>query len=188
MRNTGTAASSATAAPRHLAHQFVQCCSWLARGRKLLREHPHILSSQTRRLLERDAAWLLFPTASGGGPGPGAGATNQQHRDRAFGLIHAAVLLEMCAGRPRHELRQRIFALARACQKTCREHRARAEAIYLRVRGRWDEDQRTRGRAAAAARRHGAGGGGGRGIRVKFRRGNVALNYAQRDLDRAHLV
>ncbi|KAJ4155215.1 hypothetical protein LMH87_000471 [Akanthomyces muscarius] len=91
-------------------------------------------------------------------------------------------------GRPRHELRQRIFALARACQKTCREHRARAEAIYLRVRRRWDEDQRARGRAAAAARRHGAGGGGGRGIRVKFRRGNVALNYAQRDLDRARLA
>lgn len=186
MRNAGTTLSSAPAASRDLAHQFVQCYSWPARGLRLLREHPHILSSQTRLLLERDAAWLLFPTIGGGGPGlGGAGESNQQHRDRAFGLIRAAALLEMCAGRPRHELRQRLFALARSCQATCREHQARAEAIYLRVRRRWDEDQRTRRQAAAAARRRRADG---RGIRTKARRGSVTLGHAQRQLDRERLA
>lgn len=181
MRNTGTAASSATAAPRHLAHQFVQCYSWPACGLKLLREHPHILSSQTRRLLERDPAWLLFPTASGGGPGPGAGATNQQHRDRAFGLISAAARATSCGSAS-------LPWPARARRRAGSTGHGRRPSTCASAAG----GTRTSGRAGERLRRRGgmdgAGGGGGRGIRVKFRRGNVALNYAQRDLDRARLA
>lgn len=134
----------------------------------MLKRHPHLRGKQTRLLLEQDAAWLLLPTCPG-----------ERHRSRAFGMIRAAALLEMCAGRPDRDVRRRIFALARSCKKTCQEHQARAEAIYLRIMRQCAEERMRKEKHAL--RRHGR-------VRVKFRRGNVALNYEQRDLDRELLA
>ncbi|XWX01867.1 hypothetical protein V2A60_009896 [Cordyceps javanica] len=142
-----------------LARQFVRCYWQPSRGFPLLKKHPHLCDEQTRLLLERDACRLLLPACP-----------EERDQSRAFSIICAAALLEMCAGRPAREVRRRVAGLAGTCEKTREEHLRRAGDIFARI---------MRVCAAERARRH------GRRVRVKFHRGGVALNYEQqRDLDR----
>ncbi|TQV95028.1 hypothetical protein IF1G_06015 [Cordyceps javanica] len=156
-----------------LARQFVRCYWQPSRGFPLLKKHPHLCDEQTRLLLERDACRLLLPACP-----------EERDQSRAFSIICAAALLEMCAGRPAREVRRRVAGLAGTCERTREEHLRRARDIFARIMRVCAAERKARARTAQQAAER-ARGRHGRRVRVKFHRGGVALNYEQqRDPDR----
>lgn len=137
-----------------IAQRFVRCYWQPARSLALLQRHPRLCDQQTRSLLERDAHRLLR-------------CPEAHSHARALSIVCAVALLEMCAGRPPREVRRHLAGLTDSGGKTCQEHRMRAQAILARLLSGCEAERQTRRR-----------------VRVKFRRGAVALNYEQRDLDR----